>query len=149
VESESHKLLKKKVAKKYSSQGYQTELERRIDNGLIVDVVAWNKEETIFIEVGALHGEDREEKLEQYCDKFIHLPQVDKPKHRDDEFTTVSFRKGFIEWLEENMKETHFSSNREFLKHLAIMEIESKEKCSKKDISAIAEKLEEMGYLES
>lgn len=148
MESESHSQLKKKTAQKYEKKGYDTELEHRVENGLIVDVKAENDLEKIFIEIGAMHGENRAEKLESYCDKLVHLPQIDKPDSRDDSYTTVSFKKDFIEEIENHLEDSPFSSTRFFLKHLALKEIESKEGYSNEEVRQIAQKLEKLGYLD-
>jgi hypothetical protein len=148
MESESHKELKNRVSKRYERKGYETKIEHRIPNGLIVDVKAENGEETVFIEIGAMHGEDRVEKLNDYCDEVIQLTQIDKPNSRPDDYTTVSFRKEFVEQLASHLEKTHYDSVKSFLKHLAVKDMESEDKISEEEAREIGKRLEKLGYLD-
>lgn len=85
TENPDHRFLKEEIACKYSRKGYETEKERKIENGMIVDVVAENDEKTIFFEVGTLNGENRVEELKKYADKVVHNPQFGKPTFRNAE----------------------------------------------------------------
>ena len=148
MESKSHSQLKEKADQKYEKKEYETESEHRVENGLIVDVKAENDVEKVFIETGTMHGEDRAEKLESYCDKLVHLPQIDKPNTRGDRDTTVSFKKDFIEQVEGHLADSNFSSTRMFPKHPAMKEIGSKEDYSNKEVQKIAQKLDKLEYLD-
>jgi len=84
VESKQHKNLKEKWVSKLENQGFSTEKEKRLDNGLVVDVFGYTHSESVIVEVGSLNGDDRKKKLDDYCDKFIHANQLGKPLNRSD-----------------------------------------------------------------
>lgn len=64
------------------------------------------------------------------------------------DYTTVSFKKDFISDLEEYLEDKPFDSVKNFLKHLAVREMESDEKISSEEAKEIYRKLEELGYLD-
>lgn len=64
------------------------------------------------------------------------------------DYTTVSFRKDFIEDLEEYLKDEPFNSVKSFLKHLAVKEMESESNISEEEAKQIYQKLEDLGYLD-
>lgn len=78
TEGADHKLVKRRLRKRYERRGHNVEEEYRCENGMIVDVCVEKDDETIFFEVGTLNGENRAEELLQYCDKFVHQPQFGK-----------------------------------------------------------------------
>jgi len=82
AEGEEHLTLKRKIEKEFKRKGYETEKEKTLENGLIVDVYAFNENETLLIEVGTLNGEERIDTLTKFADRVIHLPQIGKSKHR-------------------------------------------------------------------
>lgn len=73
-------------------KGYSSTTEKHLENGLIVDVYSENKEESVAIEIGALNGENRIEKLKEVVDRVIHLPQLDKKKVRKNTHKTVNVK---------------------------------------------------------
>ncbi len=54
-EGKNHKHLKEKVREDYEAEGYDTEGEHEIENGMRVDILVENDEERIAIEIGRLH----------------------------------------------------------------------------------------------
>lgn len=81
-ESESHKHLKRKVASDYEERGFDVVIEKRLPNSQVVDVYAESEDKKLAIEVGAMNGFDREEKLKNHVDEVIQLRQLDKPQAR-------------------------------------------------------------------
>jgi len=82
AEGKEHKKLKNRIEEEFQKNGYETEKERRLENGLIVDVYAENSNETVLIEVGTLNGHGRIDQLKEIGDRVIHLPQIGKPNQR-------------------------------------------------------------------
>ncbi|MFB6203664.1 MAG: hypothetical protein ABEK01_04195 [Candidatus Nanohaloarchaea archaeon] len=64
------------------------------------------------------------------------------------DYTTVSFKKDFINDLKEYIEDRQFDSVKNFLKHLAVKEMESEEEISQEEAKEIANKLRELGYME-
>lgn len=81
-EGKDHKIMKNKIAQKYSSKGYDVEKEFRLNNGMIVDVYAEKNEKIILFEIGQLNGKNRIETLLDYCDRAVHLTQLGKKKSK-------------------------------------------------------------------
>lgn len=63
------------------------------------------------------------------------------------DYTTVSFRKEFVEDLEDYLEDKPFGSVKSFLKHLAVKDMESEEKISEEEAKEIGKKLKELGYV--
>lgn len=82
MEGEDHKKLKSRAAAKMEKKGYDVEKEKKLDNGLIVDVYANDAEETVIIEVGSLNGEGRFEELRKCADRVVHMTQLGKDRIR-------------------------------------------------------------------
>ena len=81
TEKMDHKVVKEQIAETYRAKGYEAETEKHV-NGLVVDVLAKNSEKTVIIEVGALNGEDREDKLSSFCDEFRQVPLKNRKTER-------------------------------------------------------------------
>jgi hypothetical protein len=64
------------------------------------------------------------------------------------EYTTVSFKKEFIDDLEDYLDDKPFTSVKSFLKHLAVKDMEAEEKISEEEAKEIYQKLEKLGYLD-
>ena len=64
------------------------------------------------------------------------------------DYTTVSFRKEFVEDLREYLEDKPFDSPKSFLKHLAVKDMESEEKISSKEAREIGKKLKQLGYVD-
>ena len=63
------------------------------------------------------------------------------------DYTTVSFKKDFIEDLKEHIEDEPFDSVKNFLKHLAVQEMESKDEISDDEAKEVAQKLKQLGYM--
>lgn len=92
TESDSHIRYKQVMKDRMEEKGYSSTTEKHLENGLIVDVYSENKEESVAIEIGALNGENRIEKLKEVVDRVIHLPQLDKKKVRKNTHKTVNVK---------------------------------------------------------
>lgn len=64
------------------------------------------------------------------------------------DYTTVSFKKAFIEDLEDYLEDKPFDSPKSFLKHLAVKDMESDEKISEAEAKKLGKQLEKLGYLD-
>ena len=64
------------------------------------------------------------------------------------DYTTVSFKKAFIEDLEDYLDDKPFDSPKGFLKHLAVKDMESDDKISEQEAKEIGKRLEKLGYLD-
>jgi hypothetical protein len=63
------------------------------------------------------------------------------------DYTTVSFKKSFIRDLEDYIEDEPFDSVKNFLKHLAVQEMESKDEISEDEAREVAQKLKQLGYM--
>lgn len=64
------------------------------------------------------------------------------------EYTTISLRKDFVSDVEEYIEDEPFDSVKEFMKHLVIREMESKDEISDTEVREMAQKLRDLGYME-
>jgi hypothetical protein len=64
------------------------------------------------------------------------------------DYTTVSFKKDFIEDLEDYLDDKPFDSAKSFLKHLVVKDMESDEKISEAEAKKLGKQLEKLGYLD-
>lgn len=64
------------------------------------------------------------------------------------EYTTISLRKEFVADVESYIDEEPFGSAKEFLKHLAIREMEAEDTISETEAREIGQKLRDLGYVE-
>ena len=64
------------------------------------------------------------------------------------EYTTISLRKDFVSDVEEYIEDEPFDSVKEFMKHLVIREMESKDEISDTEAREMAQKLRDLGYME-
>jgi len=64
------------------------------------------------------------------------------------EYTTISLRKEFVEDVEDYIEDEPFGSVKEFIKHLALREMESEERISETEVRRIGRQLKELGYVE-
>lgn len=64
------------------------------------------------------------------------------------DYTTVSFKKDFVEDIRDYIDETSFGSVRSFLEHVAVKEMESEEAISESEAKKIGQKLKDLGYVE-
>ena len=64
------------------------------------------------------------------------------------EYTTISLRKEFVEDVESYIEDEPFGSVKEFIKHLALREMESEERISETEVRRIGRQLKELGYVE-
>lgn len=64
------------------------------------------------------------------------------------DYTTVSFKKDFVEDVKEYIDQEPFGSVRTFLEHLAVKEMESEKKISEDEAREIARKLRDLGYMD-
>lgn len=63
------------------------------------------------------------------------------------DYTTVSFKKDFIEDVKEHIEDQNFSSPKEYIKHLVMRDMDSEDRMSNEEIREIGKKLEELGYM--
>lgn len=63
-------------------------------------------------------------------------------------YTTVSFKKAFIDDLKEYLEDKPFDSPKHFLKHLAVKDMGSEEKISENEAREIGKKLKQLGYMD-
>lgn len=77
-ERPEHRVVKEQVAQRFQSDGYDTTVEKELGNGMIIDVVAESKEESIAVEIGKIHGKDRKDVLSEKFDEFVHIPLDEK-----------------------------------------------------------------------
>ena len=64
------------------------------------------------------------------------------------EYTTISLRKEFVEDVEAYIEDEPFGSVKEFIKHLALREMESEERITETEVRRIGRQLKELGYVE-
>jgi len=64
------------------------------------------------------------------------------------EYTTISFKKDFINDVEEHISDQNFSSPKEYIKHLVLQDMESEDRMSEEEIKEIGKKLEKLGYMD-
>ncbi len=64
------------------------------------------------------------------------------------DYTTVSFKKEFIQDVEEHIDDQNFSSPKEYIKHLVLQDMESEDRMSEQEIKEIGKKLEKLGYMD-
>jgi len=74
MEGKDHKAVKTAEAEKYRAKGYDVEVEKKLKNGMIVDLVASKDGERIAIEIGALNGENRKNELNRRFDSLRNIP---------------------------------------------------------------------------
>ncbi|MFB6213212.1 MAG: hypothetical protein ABEJ07_01450 [Candidatus Nanohaloarchaea archaeon] len=63
------------------------------------------------------------------------------------DYTTVSFKREFVEDVKEYLDDKPFDSVKSFLKHLAVKDMESEEKISEEEARKIGKKLKDLGYV--
>ncbi|ELZ40056.1 hypothetical protein C463_16177 [Halorubrum californiense DSM 19288] len=64
------------------------------------------------------------------------------------EYTTISLRKEFVADVEEYIEDEPFGSVKEFVKHVVVQEMESEEGISNAEAKQIAQRLQDLGYME-
>ena len=64
------------------------------------------------------------------------------------EYTTISLKKDFVRDVETYLEDEHYGSVKEFLKHLALREMESAEAITEAEARELGRKLESLGYVE-
>ncbi|MFB6352888.1 MAG: hypothetical protein ABEJ92_02265 [Halobacteriales archaeon] len=64
------------------------------------------------------------------------------------DYTTISLKRDFVEDVEVYIEDEPFSSVKEFVKHLALREMESDEQITESEARQMAQKLRELGYVE-
>ncbi len=64
------------------------------------------------------------------------------------DYTTVSFKRDFVEDVKDYIEDQSFGSVRSFLEHVAVKDMESEEKISEEEAKQIGKKLKELGYME-
>jgi len=64
------------------------------------------------------------------------------------DYTTISLKKDFVRDVEEYLEDEPYGSVKEFLKHLALREMESPEAITEDEARKLGQKLEELGYVE-
>ena len=64
------------------------------------------------------------------------------------EYTTISFKKDFVQDVESYIEEEPFGSVKEFAKHLLVREMESDGAITDEEARRIGRKLEELGYVQ-
>lgn len=64
------------------------------------------------------------------------------------EYTTISLKKDFVRDVEAYLDDEPYGSVKEFLKHLALREMESGETISEAEARELGQKLEQLGYVE-
>lgn len=64
------------------------------------------------------------------------------------DYTTISLRKEFVADVEAYIEDEPFGSVKEFVKHVVVREMESADEISEMEARQIAQKLQELGYME-
>ncbi|MFB6109704.1 MAG: hypothetical protein ABEJ60_02365 [Halodesulfurarchaeum sp.] len=64
------------------------------------------------------------------------------------EYTTISLRREFVEDVGAYIEDEPFGSVKEFLKHLALREMEAEDTINESEAREIGQKLRELGYVE-
>jgi len=64
------------------------------------------------------------------------------------DYTTISFKKEFIRDVEAYIEDEHFTSVKEFVKHLVLREMESESSISEAEARRIGQRLKDLGYVE-
>jgi len=64
------------------------------------------------------------------------------------EYTTISLRKEFVVDVEAYIEDEPFGSVKEFVKHVVVREMESEDEISDTEAREIAQKLQDLGYME-
>ncbi|SDF59531.1 hypothetical protein SAMN04488067_10611 [Halorubrum xinjiangense] len=64
------------------------------------------------------------------------------------DYTTISLRKEFVADVEEYIEDEPFGSVKEFVKHVVVQEMESDDGISESEAKQIAQKLQDLGYME-
>lgn len=84
-----HEAVKEQVAERYKAMGYSVEKEYRTDSRLRVDVAAFSDDENVAVEVGALNGENRIERLKtDGFDIVKHIPLGGRPDVRETSWSS-------------------------------------------------------------
>ncbi len=64
------------------------------------------------------------------------------------DYTTISLRKEFVADVEAYIEDEPFGSVKEFVKHVVVREMESDDEISETEARQIAQKLQDLGYME-
>ena len=64
------------------------------------------------------------------------------------DYTTISLRKEFVADVEAYIEDEPFGSVKEFVKHVAVREMEADDAISETEARQIAQKLRDLGYMD-